>query len=96
MAIRVLSSMRVPCAAAEGLCFRVVPTPTFLPQGDRIMIRIRKFIREIDGPTSVEYAVLLAGIIALCISGITLVGGGTQNFWNTNRTQLDGALGGGS
>jgi pilus assembly protein Flp/PilA len=60
------------------------------------MRRIWKLLRDKDGPTAVEYAVMLACIIAVCIASITLVGGGTYNFWNNNQTQLESAFGGGS
>ncbi len=86
--------MRVPCAAAE---FSVVARFQALASARKAtatMKRIWSFIGEEDGPTAVEYAVLLAGIIALCIGAITLVGGGTSNFWSNNRSQLDSALGG--
>jgi pilus assembly protein Flp/PilA len=32
------------------------------------------FIREEDGPTAVEYAVMLALIIVVCLAAITIVG----------------------
>ena len=53
------------------------------------MSRFRRFLRREDGPTTVEYAVMLALIIAVCIGAITLVGGGTQNFWENNKSQLE-------
>jgi len=56
--------------------------------------RIRKFFQSEEGPTSVEYAVLLATIVLVCISAIMLVGGGTFNYWDNNRTELDTAFSG--
>jgi pilus assembly protein Flp/PilA len=38
------------------------------------------FLREEDGPTAVEYAVMLALIIVVCIAAITTVG------TNSNKT----------
>ena len=32
------------------------------------------FIREEDGPTAVEYAVMLALIIVVCLAAITIIG----------------------
>jgi Flp pilus assembly pilin Flp len=60
------------------------------------MKRIRQFLRDESGPTVAEYAVMLACIIAMCVAGVTLVGGGSSNFWDNNHIQLDAALGGGS
>ncbi|MEO8493487.1 MAG: Flp family type IVb pilin [Planctomycetota bacterium] len=57
------------------------------------MSRIVRFLKSEDGPTTVEYAVLLAGILAVVIAGIALVGDGTSNFWSNNRGQLDSAFG---
>jgi len=36
--------------------------------------QIKRFLREEDGPTAVEYAVMLALIIVVCITAITSVG----------------------
>ena len=38
------------------------------------MKRLWRFLRRQDGPTTIEYAVLLAGIVLVCITAITLVG----------------------
>lgn len=57
------------------------------------MSRMVQFLESEDGPTTVEYAVLLAGILVVVIAGITLVGGGSANFWSDNKSQLDSAFG---
>jgi pilus assembly protein Flp/PilA len=50
-----------------------------------------RFLREEDGPTAVEYAVMLALIITVCIASITAVGRSTNSsFSNAN---LNAALG---
>ncbi|MCA9038045.1 MAG: Flp family type IVb pilin [Planctomycetaceae bacterium] len=49
---------------------------------------IRKFIHDDSGPTAVEYAVMLALIIVLCISGISMVGGGNNGWWTRTNTSL--------
>jgi pilus assembly protein Flp/PilA len=36
---------------------------------------IVKFVKQEDGPTAVEYAVMLALIIVVCIAAITTLGG---------------------
>jgi len=45
--------------------------------------RVNEFVRREDGPTAVEYAVMLALIIAVCIAAITTLG---QNADNTFLT----------
>jgi pilus assembly protein Flp/PilA len=37
-------------------------------------IRLRRFLASEDGPTAVEYAVMLALIICVCIASITTLG----------------------
>ena len=51
--------------------------------------RCRRFIRSDGGPTSVEYAVMLAMILVVCIGAITTVGGETFNFWDHIRTAIE-------
>ncbi len=36
--------------------------------------KLRRFLVSEDGPTAVEYAVMLSLIICVCIAGITVVG----------------------
>jgi pilus assembly protein Flp/PilA len=40
---------------------------------------LASFLRDEDGPTAVEYAVLLALIMAVCISAITSLGSNASN-----------------
>ena len=51
---------------------------------------VREFVRREDGPTAVEYAVMLALIIVVCIAAITTLG---QNADNTFVT-VGNAIGG--
>jgi pilus assembly protein Flp/PilA len=46
----------------------------------------KRFLKAEDGPTAVEYAVMLALIIVVCIAAITTLGS------NMNRTFSDVAL----
>ena len=53
-----------------------------------------KFVKAEDGPTAVEYAVMLALIIVVCIGAITTLG---QNANGTfSNVALNGTLVGGS
>lgn len=73
----------------------MIPSKRSLPdESDVPMNAILEFLRRTDGPTSVEYAVLLASILLMCIGAITMVGGGTGSFWQNNSTQLTAVLGG--
>jgi pilus assembly protein Flp/PilA len=48
------------------------------------------FLRKEDGPTAVEYAVMLALIIIVCLVSITMIGTNTsQNF---NSPKIGSAL----
>ena len=38
------------------------------------MNKVLKFLKEEDGPTAVEYAVMLAMILAACLGGIGFLG----------------------
>jgi pilus assembly protein Flp/PilA len=38
-----------------------------------------RFLKKEDGPTAVEYAVMLALIIVVCIAAITTLGSNTNN-----------------
>jgi pilus assembly protein Flp/PilA len=40
------------------------------------------FLRDEDGPTAVEYAVMLALIIVVCISAIQFLGANTNNTFS--------------
>lgn len=40
----------------------------------KIYSRIRKFVRSEDGPTAVEYAVMLALIVIVCLASIRAIG----------------------
>jgi pilus assembly protein Flp/PilA len=41
-----------------------------------------RFLRDEDGPTAVEYAVMLALIIVVCIAAITTLGVNANNTFN--------------
>jgi len=46
------------------------------------MFSIWRFLRDEDGPTAVEYAVMLALIILTAMSGIAAVGNTALFMWN--------------
>ncbi len=53
------------------------------------MLRLRRFLCDEDGPTAVEYAVMLAMILGVLIVSITAVGGQNGGMWANIRTSLN-------
>lgn len=49
---------------------------------------VRRFAREEVGATMVEYAIMLALIAAVCIAAIKLVGGKTNNSFDSANTLM--------
>jgi pilus assembly protein Flp/PilA len=47
-----------------------------------------KFLRSEDGPTAVEYAVMLALIMGVCIGSIGLVGQETRDSVDHSKTKI--------
>jgi pilus assembly protein Flp/PilA len=45
--------------------------------------RVVNFLKREDGPTAVEYAVMLALIIVVCITAITTLGSNANKTFNT-------------
>ena len=44
--------------------------------------RAARFLRDEDGPTAVEYAVMLALIIVVCVTAITALGSNASNTFS--------------
>jgi pilus assembly protein Flp/PilA len=61
---------------------------TMLSQWKR---RAGEFYRHEDGPTAVEYAVMLALIIAVCMATISVLGGNANNTFKTVGNKLGSA-----
>jgi pilus assembly protein Flp/PilA len=47
-----------------------------------------RFLQDESGPTAVEYAVMLALIIVVCITAITALGSNTNNTFSYVGTQV--------
>jgi pilus assembly protein Flp/PilA len=50
-----------------------------------------EFLKREDGPTAVEYAVMLALIIVVCITSISVLGTNTNNTFNKVATTVKAA-----
>jgi pilus assembly protein Flp/PilA len=49
---------------------------------NRMACAVSAFLNNEDGPTAVEYAVMLALIIVVCIATITTLGSNTNNTFS--------------
>ena len=56
----------------------------------KLMERVKNFLAREDGPTAVEYAVMLALIIVVCITAITALGTNA----NKTFTSVSNSIGG--
>jgi pilus assembly protein Flp/PilA len=52
--------------------------------------RVRDFLKNEDGPTAVEYAVMLALIIVVCLSAITTIGTNASQTFSSVGSALNG------
>jgi pilus assembly protein Flp/PilA len=58
------------------------------------MIKLFKaLLREEDGPTAVEYAVMLALIVAACIGAVHAMAHATADSFDTSANELASVLG---
>lgn len=53
-----------------------------------LVTKVRRFLKNEDGPTAVEYAVMLALIIIVCLAAITAVGTQAAAQFNNIATQV--------
>lgn len=51
-----------------------------------------QFLINEDGPTAVEYAIMLAIILGVCFVGITLLGNATAESFEDSRDQINTAF----
>jgi pilus assembly protein Flp/PilA len=54
----------------------------------RIFKRVTRFGRSDEGPTAVEYAVMLALIVLVCLAGIRRLGNRTRTSFNNAARSL--------
>lgn len=53
----------------------------------------RRFLEDEEGPTTVEYAVMLALILVVCLAAIDSLAFATRDSFDTSSNAIDGALG---
>ena len=50
--------------------------------------KLARFLKNEDGPTAVEYAVMLSLIIVVCLTAVTSMGKNAKSTFTTVSTQL--------
>ena len=55
-----------------------------------IRARIENFLKKEDGPTAVEYAVMLALIIVICLTAVQLLGKNSSALFQTVAQSIAG------
>lgn len=57
-------------------------------------LRLKRFMQSDDGPTAVEYAVLLALIVVVCVGAVKNMANATGSSFDRSSTAINQALGG--
>lgn len=57
------------------------------------MKAIWKFLRSEDGPTAVEYAVMIALIVVTCIGSVGAMAQATADSFDDSAAELNGVIG---
>ncbi|GIW78688.1 MAG: hypothetical protein KatS3mg105_0496 [Gemmatales bacterium] len=60
----------------------------------RFLDHVVNFLKDDDGPTAVEYAVMLALIIVVCLAAISVVGKNASSTFNTVGQSIGSTTGG--
>jgi pilus assembly protein Flp/PilA len=64
-------------------------------EGRRAMMKLGRFVVDFlkneDGPTAVEYAVMLALIVVVCIAAISVLGSNANNTFTTVGSKISTA-----
>jgi pilus assembly protein Flp/PilA len=53
-----------------------------------IFSKVQRFLKSEDGPTAVEYAVMLALIVIVCLTAIQAIGDNANTAFDTIATQI--------
>ncbi len=55
--------------------------------------RAARLLRDEDGPTAVEYAVMLAMIVVACIASVNALANATADSFDNTATEISNAFG---
>ena len=58
---------------------------------NRLLNSVKNFLQREDGPTAVEYAVMLALIIVVCLTAIQAIGTNAASTFSSVSSQLGGS-----
>ena len=47
-----------------------------------LTLKVQRFLKSEDGPTAVEYAVMLALIVVVCVAAVATIGSNTNTVYN--------------
>ena len=51
--------------------------------------KVQRFLKSEDGPTAVEYAIMLALIVVVCLTAIGSIGSSANSQFNSIATSLN-------
>lgn len=54
--------------------------------------KVHRFLVSEDGPTAVEYAVMLALIVIVCLTAINAIGSNANNAFDRMATEINTAV----
>ena len=75
----------------NGIRFSALRFNTDAPKVNVMTNKILKFLASEDGPTAVEYAVMLGLIIVVCLAAIVSIGESTNANYETIRQAMEQA-----
>ena len=56
-----------------------------------LVTKVQRFLKSEDGPTAVEYAVMLALIVIVCLTAIQAVGTNAESAFNDIAADINSA-----
>ena len=56
-----------------------------------VITKVQRFLKSEDGPTAVEYAIMLALIVIVCLTAIQAIGQNASSAFQDIATDLDNA-----
>jgi pilus assembly protein Flp/PilA len=56
-----------------------------------IALKLKRFLKSEDGPTAVEYAVMLSLIIVICLGAVRNIGTRANTTFSSVATQISGS-----